>query len=163
GNAAIPRVSADGRCAMSHRLTHTLRRLARLGLSTLGVLGLAAAAHAQQQYQGVCANVKIEILQELAFERIGFEATLEITNNAGGDPITDFNAALTFRDPKDLDNGEPRDVSDRFFVQRPRLTDVNSVDGTGVIGPTKTAIIRWFIIPKTGAGGTLPQGKVYEV
>ncbi len=148
---------------MSRRLATLLGRAARFMLGTLGSLCLAAVASAQQQYQGVCANVKIEILQELAFERIGFEATLEITNNAGGDPITDFSAALTFHDPKDLDNGQPRDVSDRFFVQRARLTDINSIDGAGVIGPTRTAIIRWFIIPKTGAGGILPQGKVYEV
>ncbi len=132
-------------------------------LLPLGLLLAAAEAVAQQQFQGVCANVKIEIQQELALERIGFEATLEITNNLGGDPITDFSARLTFTDPQDLVGGVPRDVSDRFFVQRPRLTDVNATDGTGVIGPTKTGIVRWFIIPKVGAGGTLPQGKKYEV
>lgn len=129
----------------------------------IAAIALACSAVAQQQFQGVCANVKIEIQQELAFERIGFEATLEITNSLGGDPITDFGARLTFVDPMDLVGGVPRDVSDRFFVQRPRFTDINAIDGTGVIGPTKTAIIRWFIIPKPGAGGTLPQGKEYEV
>lgn len=129
------------------------------------VCGLLCAlpTWAQQQFQGVCANVKIEIQQELAFERIGFEATLEVGNNLGGDPITEFSAELTFVDPKDLVNGVPRDVSDRFFVQRPRLTDLTAVDGTGVIGPTKTGIVRWFIIPKTGAGGTSVAGKNYEV
>ena len=129
----------------------------------IAALVVSVSAPAQQQFQGVCANVKIEIQQELAFERVGFEATLEITNNLGGDPITDFTAQLTFVDPKVLVNGAPADVSDRFFVQRPRLTDVNATDGTGVIGPTKTGIIRWFIIPKPGAGGILPQGKDYEV
>lgn len=138
-------------------------RALRSSVAMFGALFLATVALAQQQFQGVCANVKIEIQQELAFERIGFEATLEITNNVGGDPITDFAAALTFVDPNDLVDGLPRDVSDRFFVQKPRLTDVNAVDGTGVIGPTKTGIIRWFIIPKPGAGGTAPQGKKYEV
>lgn len=144
-----------------------LRRLSNLMLSVLSAFLLVASGtatlHAQQQFQGVCANVKIVIQQELAFERIGFEATLEITNNLGNDPITDFSAQLTFSDPKDLVNGEPRDVADRFFVQKPRLTDVNATDGTGVIGPTKTAIIRWFIIAKPGAGGTTPQGMRYEV
>ena len=129
----------------------------------IAALVVSASAPAQQQFQGVCANVKIEIQQELAFERVGFEATLEITNNLGGDPITDFTSQLTFVDPNVLVNGAPADVSDRFFVQRPRLTDVNATDGTGVIGPTKTGIIRWFIIPKPGAGGILPQGKDYEV
>ena len=129
----------------------------------LAVMGLAASASAQQQFQGVCANVKIVIQQELAFERVGFEATLEITNNLGGDPITDFSARLTFSDPSDLVNGLPRDVGSFFFIQRPRLSDVNATDGAGVIGPTKTAIIKWFIIPTPGAGGILPQGKKYEV
>ena len=124
---------------------------------------LACLANAQQQFQGVCAQAKVEILQELTFERIGFEATLEITNNLGGDPITDFSAELYFRDPNDLIDSVPRDVSDRFFVQRPRLTDINAVDGTGLIGPTKTAIIRWFIVPKPDAGGENPNGKRYEV
>ncbi len=135
----------------------------RLGAVLFAVLASTLPVAAQQQFQGVCANVKIEIQQELAFERIGFEATLEITNNLGGDPITDFSAVLTFSDPKDLVDGAPRDVGDRFFVQRPRLSDVNATDGTGVIGPTKTGIARWFIIPKPGAGGILPQGKKYEV
>lgn len=137
-------------------------RCARVAM--IGVMLLATSVGwAQTQFQGVCAQVKIEIQQELAFERIGFEATLELTNNLGADPITDFSAQLTFRDPKELVNGQPKDVSDRFFVQRPRLTNVNAVDGSGVVGPTKTAIVKWFIIPKPGAGGILPQGKQYEV
>jgi beta propeller repeat protein len=127
------------------------------------LLALAPLARAQQQFQGVCANVKIVIQQELAIERIGFEATLEITNNVGGDPITDFSAALTFSDPSNTTDGVAADAGDLFFVQQPRMTEVNAVDGTGVIGPTKTAVIKWFIIPKPGAGGALPQGKQYSV
>ncbi|HCM72690.1 MAG TPA: hypothetical protein DIS87_00960, partial [Armatimonadetes bacterium] len=142
---------------MKHLIATSLR------FAAWALTALAVRLPAQQQFQGVCANVKIEIQQELAFERIGFEATLEITNNLGGDPITDFSARLTFSDPADRVGGVPRDVSDRFFVQRPRLTDVNATDGTGVIGPTKTGIVRWFIIPKPSAGGTTPQGRKYEV
>lgn len=147
---------------MNMRLHSAFPMVLRFGVAALVFLGASRLA-AQQQFQGVCASVKIEIQQELAFERIGFEATLEITNNLGGDPITDFNAQLTFVDPSNLVNGEPKDASNLFFVQRPRLTDVNATDGTGVIGPTKTAIIKWFIIPKPTAGGTSPQGKQYEV
>src|SRR5438105_4415505 len=54
---------------------------------------------AQQQFAGVCARVKMVILQELTIERVGFEATLELTNNDGDDPITDFAAELTFENP----------------------------------------------------------------
>jgi len=148
--------------SLSTRASASWRSLGQVG-AAFAALALASTGSAQQQFQGVCANVKIDIQQELAFERIGFEATLEITNNVGGDPITDFSARLTFTDPKDLVDGSPRNVSDRFFVQAARLSDVNATDGTGVIGPTKTGIIRWFIIPKPGAGGILPQGKKYEV
>lgn len=149
---------------LSLSLIRIMRVYSTLALAAL-VLGLSQLyLVAQQQFQGVCANVKIEILQELALERIGFEATLEVTNNGSADPLTDFLAALTFRDPSNLDeNGAPRDASHLFFVQAPRMTDITGVNGDGVIGPTKTAIIRWFIIPKPTAGGTLPQGKRYEV
>src|SRR5260370_25932123 len=57
------------------------------------------AVFGQQQFQGVCAQVKIVILQQLTLERIGFDATLQVSNNDGTDPITDFSAALTFENP----------------------------------------------------------------
>jgi hypothetical protein len=118
-------------------------------------------SHAQQQFQGLCNRVKIEIEQELTTERIGFEAVLKVTNNDGQDPINQFSAALTF---VDVETGE--DASDRFFVQAPDLESLNRIDGTGIIGPTKTGIVTWFIIPKTGdnaPGGENPQGKEYKI
>ena len=127
------------------------------GLSLL--LITAGTLQAQQQFDGWCARVKIEIEQELTLERIGFEATLTVTNNDGEDAITDFFANLTFEDPENP--GE--DASDLFFVRSPQLESINSVDGDGVIQPTRTAVIRWFIIPKIDAGGTDPRGKVYRV
>ncbi len=108
-------------------------------------------AGAQQQFDGLCAVVKMEILQELTLERIGFLATLEVTNNVGDEPITDFSAALTFRDP-DAPDGE-QDASALFFVKPPELSGISGIDGTGVIPPTQKAVVEWFIIPKTAAGG----------
>jgi len=120
-------------------------------------------SHAAQQYQGLCARVKIEILQELTLERVGFLATLEITNNEGDAAITDFSATLTFAlfipDPE-----EPViDASELFFVQPPELDGIEAIDGTGVIPATKTAVIQWFIIPKITAGGTSATGIRYQV
>lgn len=116
---------------------------------------------AQQQFQGLCNRVKIEIQQELTTERIGFEAVLKVTNNDGEDPITDFSAALTFTDKE---SGE--DAADRFFVQPPELSSINRIDGSGNISPTQTAVVTWFIIPKTGEnapGGEDPRGKLYDI
>jgi beta propeller repeat protein len=136
---------------------HQISRLAALVTACLACLAASRLA-AQQQFQGVCSRVKIAIQQELTVERIGFEATLEVTNNDGADPITDLSAQLTFRDPVTGD-----DASNLFFVQPPTFENINRIDGTGVIQPTKKAIVRWFLIPKIATGGTNPQGKEYAI
>jgi beta propeller repeat protein len=117
--------------------------------------------HAAQQYQGLCSYVKIEILQELALERIGFLATLTVTNNEGDGSITDFSASLTFE--QEGEGGEMEDASHLFFVQPPKVKGVTSIDGDGIINPGQTAVVEWFIIPKVSAGGTTPEGLRYEV
>jgi beta propeller repeat protein len=132
-------------------------------LSLLFALLGSPTAFGQQQFQGVCAQVKIIIQQQLTMERIGFDARLEISNNDGTDPLTDFSAALTFENPILSTNGTVNDASSLFFVQAPTFESVNSVTGDGVIAPTTTAVIHWFIIPKITAGGTVPDGVLYQV
>jgi beta propeller repeat protein len=123
---------------------------------------LAGAASAQEQQTGVCAPVKMQILQQLTLERVGFLATLTITDNTGNDPITDFAANLTFENPLLSTNGV-NDSSSLFFVQPPTLQNIQDVNGGGVIQPGQTATISWFIIPATGAGGTTPNGVRFNV
>lgn len=129
----------------------------------VALLAWPLALAAQQQHQGLCANVKIVIQQQLTIERIGFDARLEISNNDGTDPITDFSAALTFENPQLSTNGTVNDSSALFFVGTPTFESVNSVNGDGVIAPTTTAVVHWFIIPKITAGGTSPDGVLYQV
>ena len=126
------------------------------------LLSAAVGARGQEQFQGLCARIKIEISQELTLERIGFLATMTITDNDGTDPITDFSANLTFENHLLSTNGV-NDSSSLFFVQPPKLQNITAVDGTGVIGPSQTATISWFIIPTTKAGGTSPAGIRYQV
>lgn len=123
------------------------------------------SAQAAQQFQGLCSVVKIEIQQELALERIGFLATLEITNNEGDAVITDFSSVLTFHKniPDAEGNFVQEDASDLFFVKPPVLSGIASVDGQGLIEPGETARIEWFIIPKISAGGDSQAGIQYEV
>lgn len=125
--------------------------------------GLVPLAMAQQQFDGVCSRVKIEILQELSLERIGFLATLEVTNNDGKDPITDFSAQLTFTNPNDPSGNEKNNAANWFFIRAPEMENINNVDGAGIIAPTQKAVVRWFIIPKPGAGGSDPAGIRYRV
>ncbi len=153
-----PPAATGSSSAKLHRATAALRPRSWL-LGALALLLGSSGALAQQQFAGWCARVKIEIEQELTLERIGFEATLTVTNNDGEDAITDFFAELTFEDPERP--GE--DASDLFFVQPPTIESVSSVDGDGVIQPTRTAVVRWFIIPKIAAGGEDPRGKEYRV
>jgi len=128
-------------------------------VATVVLLG-SSGAFAQQQQRGLCARVKIQIEQELTLERIGFLATLEITNNEGVD-LTDFSAALTFSNPELGTADEPNDASNLFFVQPPELTGITSVDGGGILPPQGHAVITWFIIPKIAAGGEDPLGIRY--
>lgn len=148
------------------RLFNTIQpqdRAARHAATLTLALLLAAAPrlHAQQQYQGFCAAVKIEILQELTLERIGFLATLEVTNNDAVDPITGFTAGLRFTQPKT--GGTQDDTSDRFWVRQPELININGIDGDGNIAPGAKATVKWFIVPKPGAGGETPEGIRYYV
>ena len=145
---------------MSYR-THL--RLCWLALAGVWLASTPPAAVAQQQFQGLCAQVKIVILQELTLERVGFEATLEVTNNDGEDPITDFLAELTFENPLQSTNQMKNDASGLFFVRAPTLENVNSVNGDGSIGSTRKAVAKWFIIPKINAGGTSPNGVRYRI
>jgi beta propeller repeat protein len=135
----------------------------RFAALLLALLLCPALLLAQQQHQGLCAQVKIVIQQQLALERIGFDARLEISNNDGTDPLTDFSAALTFENPDLSTNGSPNDASALFFIQTPTFESINSVSGDGVIAPTTTAVIHWFIIPKITAGGTSPDGVRYQI
>src|SRR3989304_5484545 len=127
----------------------------------LSLILMTGRSHAAQQYQGLCSYVKIEILQELTLERVGFLATLEVTNNEGDASITDFSAALTFG--MDAGDGTITDASHLFFVQPPKIRSITAIDGTGIISPGQKAIVEWFIIPKLSAGGTTPDGKQYEI
>lgn len=122
-----------------------------------------STAYAQQQFQGVCSQVKMVIQQQLALERIGFDARLEISNNDGSDPITDFSATPIFENPALSTTTTPNDASSLFFVRAPTFESVNSISGDGVIAPATTAVVRWFIIPKPSAGGATPNGMRYLV
>ena len=136
------------------------KHLQRLMLMFLLVFPIGSV-WAAQQFQGLCSYIRIEIKQELALERIGFLATLDVTNNEGDAVLTDFSAGLTFSQT-DVE-GNTVDVSDKFFVQPPELSGISSIDGAGLIEPGETATVSWFIIPKITAGGESPVGIDYDV
>ncbi len=111
----------------------------------------------------MCAPVKILLSQQLTLERIGFQATMQITDNDPNNPITGFAASLTFQNPLLSTNGTVNDSSSLFFVQPPTLQNISDISGAGVIAPGVTATITWFLIPTVNAGGTSPNGILYDV
>src|SRR5215469_6419197 len=111
----------------------------RTSLLLVLILVMTIPGRAQQQQQGLCAQIKMSISQNLTLERIGFLATLQITDNDPTDPITGFAANLSFENPLFSTNGIVNDSSSMFFVQPPTLQNVTAVDGTGIIAPGATA------------------------
>ena len=118
---------------------------------------------AQEQFSGLCAPVNMVLSQNLTLERTGFQATLQITDNDPNNPITSFAANLTFENPAFTSNGVINDSSSLFFVQPPTFQNISDASGTGVIQPGQTATISWFLIPTVNAGGTTPNGILYNI
>lgn len=134
-------------------------------LTLIAMLGFPSMVQSAQQYQGFCSYVKMEIQQQMAIERTGFLATLEVTNNEGDAVITDFASLLTFSKTiiGEDDEAITTDASDLFYVQPAILKGINSIDGRGQISPGETAVVEWFIIPKISAGGESPAGVQYKI
>lgn len=148
-----------GRMKLTQRFSTCLGATAFL----LGLFLLPLAPRAQEQQQGLCAQIKIVISQQVTLERVGFLATLTITDNDPTDPLTDFSANLKFENPQQSTNGVVNDSSTNFFVQPPQLQNISDVNGGGVIAPGATATISWFIIPTASAGGQSPNGMLYNL
>ena len=105
---------------------------------------------------GVCAEVKLEILQELTLERIGFDARLGIKNDFDN-PLEEISVEIEIRD------AEGNHAEESFFWRIESLTDIDAIDGTGTIASETKGVIHWLIIPKTGTGGETPAGQRYAV
>lgn len=107
----------------------------------------------------MCVVVKLKIEQDIVFERQGFKAELNLTNEQLDLNITNVRIKIEFRDVR-----ENIPANELFFVQEPTLTNLTGgIDGEGVILGGKTANITWLIIPKYLAGGTLSGGRQYGV
>src|ERR1035441_3594262 len=98
-------VAHDGHNVEGGKMSTRFKLKTMAGLAGLVALLLAVAASAQEQQQGVCAPVQMQILQQLTLERVGFLATLTIANNTANNPITSFAANLTFENPLLSTNG----------------------------------------------------------
>ncbi|MFH1980587.1 MAG: putative Ig domain-containing protein [Pseudomonadota bacterium] len=118
----------------------------------------------------VCAEVKIEIAQELTLERQAFDAHMRINNGLAHITLDRIHVAVNFSDAdgnvvtatSDPD-ADPEATGHKFFIAIDTMENISDVDGGGQIAPSTSADIHWRIIPVPGASGGILNGKMFYV
>ncbi len=136
-------------------------------------LVLAATTVIAQAQETLCAQVKIEIQQELALERQGFEAIMRITNSLDTYAIEDIFITVNFKDADDNSVTATSDTSNsdaEFYI---RIDDTQNIIGflegsdgivtDGEIAASTVGEMRWLIIPTGNAAGQTENGELFFV
>ncbi|WP_289030694.1 hypothetical protein [uncultured Paraglaciecola sp.] len=116
--------------------------------------------------ESLCASVRIEIVQELAFERQGFDANMRITNSLEGISVENVKIDVLLMDESNepvLASSDPDNTEALFFIRLDSLSGIEDVTGGGVIAPQSVADIHWLIVPAADSGGSSPNGTLYYV
>ena len=145
-------------------ITPSRGRMWALFTVMLGVLWTYPTTSAAQQ--SICAEVKIEIKQELTLERQAFDAMMRINNGLDTQSLNDVNVAVSFADEDGngvIASSNPDDTSALFFIRIDTMDGITDITGGGTVAPASSAEIHWLIIPAPGAGGDVPSGKLYFV
>jgi hypothetical protein len=154
---------------MNNKQNYERKITSQLGLAYAWLLLIAALfisipAHAVDP--SVCATVKIEIKQQLTFERQAFDAMMKITNGLDTASLENVDINVNFKDEAGTTiraSSDPNDTTAKFFIRVDQMLGISNVSGLGTVFPKATAEIHWLIIPAPGAGGTVPTGKMYFI
>ena len=125
-----------------------------LVVSTMGGLSFATAQNS------VCASVKLEIRQEVTFERQGFEATMKLSNPTAAN-LTNLAVEVTFQDAAGnavVATSDPNNLDALFFI---KLSSHDDFPTSITAGNSET--LRWLIVPSFAAGGETILGEEYQV
>ncbi len=121
---------------------------------------------ASSAVESLCAEVKIEIRQELTLERQAFDAHMRINNGLSHITLEDIEVEVSFTDDEGtavLASSDPDNTDAIFFIRVDSMDNINAVDGTGTISPSTAADIHWLIIPAPESSQGLEQGTLYYV
>jgi hypothetical protein len=122
-------------------------------LSSLLLLSFFLVTASLAADDSVCARVKIEIQQEVALERQGFDAHMRINNGLTQISLENVKVDVAFSD-KDGNtvraSSNPNDTNALFFIKLNSMENIGGVDGTGTAARTPPAIERQR--PPTGDG-----------
>ncbi|MBI5386506.1 MAG: DUF11 domain-containing protein, partial [Verrucomicrobia bacterium] len=94
---------------------------------------------------GVCAQVKLRLDQDLVMTRNAFDATLELENRSQTSILEDIQVVVNITDT----NGQP--VNHLFGIRAPVVTGLGAVDGTGSLAPNATGSASWILVPTRDA------------
>jgi len=101
------------------------------------------------QTPGVCAQVRLQLSQDVTMTRAAFKGTL-VLDNGSPTNITDIQLALDLRDA----NGQS--ASSLFFQRSPTLTGITAVDGSGQLAAGLSGSAEYIFIPTLDAAPTAP-------
>lgn len=127
---------------------------------------LLCAAAPGRAMESVCAEVKIEIGQELTLERQAFEAHMRINNSLPNLPVGNVRIDVSFTDAEGnavRTASDPGETNALFFIAVDRMENIADIAGQGVIAPASAGDVYWLIVPAPGAGGALASGARYDV
>ena len=124
------------------------------------------------QEDALCAEVKIEILQELTIERQGFEAIMKITNSLDTFAIEDIQVTVDFADGDGntvTATSNTQSTTAEFFIRVDDSSGVQSLQTgsngaitNGSIASNTVGEMRWLIIPTEAAAQDV-NGSLYLV
>lgn len=116
--------------------------------------------------ESICARVKIEIRQEMSFERQGFDAHMQINNGLTTTSLEDVLVGVLFSDEEGnpvVASSDPDSADALFYIRISSIEGVSDVTGSGSISPSSSADIHWLIIPASASVENAPIGKLYYV
>ena len=143
-----------------------IKKISKLILAIISISLFASSSLSAQDTETVCAKVRIEIVQELGFERQAFDAKMRISNTLDTQAIEEVNINVLFEDEDGnpvLATSDPNDLSADFFIRLDSLDGINDVSGAGVVEADSTAEIHWLIIPAAGAAKDSLVGVQYFI
>jgi|GEM_PF-1273229 len=131
---------------------------------------MLAFPHLSRAAETLCAEVKIEISQELTLERQAFDAHMRINNGLANISLKNVQIVVNFKDEDgnpvfasfDAD-ADPDTTGARFFISVDSMQNIDDIEGQGTIDPATSADIHWLIIPVPGAAEGHARGKLYYV
>lgn len=107
----------------------------------------------------------MELKQDLAFERQGFDARMRISNTLTTLALEDISIEVLIQEENGAivpHTSNPNSTA-LFFAHSNWMSNIENISGSGRIFPQTEAEIRWLIIPMAGASGGGIQGKRYMV